>query len=474
MSRAVRLPLRATIACVLLLVLSGIAYADNRTENIDLFLVVDKSLSMAPRIGAVKAYIDKSIIQNMLIPGDWLCVIEFYGEAHVVLASTVGPDKQPLERAVDSIRANGHWTDIGNALDKLRAVIDSGDYPNHRKYFMLMTDGEQEAPPTSRYYSPTGSFNHAFLDNTKTIQEKGWKIEILGIGTHTAAEKLAKSLSGGFAQVSGSPTQAEIAQKAGELLGVIQGSDLEIAPVGSKGRSTLTLHLQSSGYTIAKQVSIDSISLSVPGKPPLTIAKGQTITVPAGSTADLSVPVKITGLPRGEHQARVTVTFSGTTTFSPAVYDTKLHIAGGPSLLELPVVRGLTGSISRHGLYWGGGVLLVVALVLLAVVLVRRSTRGSKVTFNLTIEGDLKQVTKFTLKTGAEVLIQDTPMGFRAVTKAITDPVARIVFRGEGLRFEILKPARLKVPTMPTSIMGERLLARTNSGKTIIFHFEPV
>ena len=466
MSKPVKLAKRTAIVWLLSLVLSGIAYADNRTENIDLFLVVDKSLSMESKIGAVKAYIDHSVIQNMLIPGDYVCVIDFYGQAHVLLSTVVGKDKAPVVDAVNAIRADGHWTDIGNALDKLREVIDSGKYPDHRKYFMLITDGIQEAPPTSKYYSPNGSFNHAFLENTKTIQEKGWKIEILGIGTNTAAKDLAKSVSGGFAEVSNNPTPQEIAQKAGELLGVVQASDVTIAPLGADGRTTLSFHLQSTGYTVPRNISIDTVSLSVAGNPPADIARNQTVTVPPDSGTDIKIPVTVRGLPAGSHQGTLSFTFVGNDTFSPAVFNT--------TITAVPAGFRVGPFVSRNIAYVGGGAVLVVLLVLLAIVLVRRSSRGSKVSFILTIEGDLKQSSRFTLKAGNDILIQDTPMGFRAIEKRIPDPVARIVYNAEGLRFEVLKAARLTVPTMPTNIMGERLLARTNSGKAIVFHIEPV
>jgi len=470
MSKPVKLAKRTAFACLLFLILSGMAYADNRTENIDLFLVIDKSLSMESKIGAVKAYVDQSVIQNMLIPGDYICVIDFYGQAHILLSSVIGKDKAPVIDAVNAIRADGHWTDIGNALDKLRQVIDSGTYPDHRKYFMLITDGVQEAPPTSKYYSSSGSFNHAFLENTKTIQEKGWKIEILGIGTNTAAEDLAKSVSGGFAQVSNNPTPQEIARKAGELLGVVQASGVKIATVGANGKSTLSFHLQSSGYTVSRSISIDTVSLSVQGKPAIDIARSQTFSVPPNAGTDFAIPVTIRGMSGGSRQGSLTFTFVGNDTFSPAVFNVSVTPSGTAGFFGLR----FGPFVSRNVAYLGGGAALVILLALLAIVLVRRSSQGSKISFNLTIEGDLKQSARFTLKAGSDILIQDTPMGFRAIERRIPDAVARVVYNAEGLRFEVLKAARLTVPTMPTNIMGERLLARTNAGKAIVFHFEPV
>lgn len=446
------------LLCIYLVLAAASASADNRTQNIDLFLVVDKSLSMSTKIDAVKQYINKSLVQGLLIPGDYLVVIDFWGSARVLLSTTVGANKAPIEKAIDSIQGNGYWTDIGNALDELQRVVKAGNYPDHRKYFMLMTDGMQEAPPTSKYYSPNGEFNHAFLANTKTIQEKGWKIEILGIGTETAAAQLAKSLSGGYVSVSKNPSPQELQQKLQGFLGVIDASKLTLSRIGGGGKGRLRLNLKSSGYTEAKKVDIANVRLEIPGTPAQTIASAASVTVAPNASKELSLPIEVAGMQPGSYQAKVIFTFTGNSSFSPAVFSTKVEV---------------NGFVRNNAPYLGGGALLLVLLILLAVLLIGRSAKSRRVSFLLTIEGDLKQSNKFVLKSGGHLLIEDTPMGFRAVTREIESPVAGVSFDGTGVRLEILNPSRLTGEGIPANVLGQRVHLKTNGLKDLFLQFDP-
>ncbi|HUX22508.1 MAG TPA: VWA domain-containing protein [Spirochaetia bacterium] len=446
------------LICIYLSLNAVSSFADTRTENIDMFLVVDKSLSMESKIDSVKQYIDKSIIENMLIPGDYLVVIDFWGGANVLLSTTVGSNKAPIEQEINSIQANGRWTDIGNALDELKRVLDAGKFPDHRKYFMLITDGIQEAPPTSKYYSKNGQFNHAFLDNTKTIQERGWKIEILGIGTETAAADLAKTLSGGFTSVSNNPTPAELQQKTKDFLGLVEASNLSLDPVKGGGKSTIHITLKSTGYTDAQAIDISSIQLEVAGGTALEISTGSKLTLEPNSAKDYSLPVVVSGLGPGDHTAKVSFTFNGNTTFSPAVFDTQVKV---------------NGFVQNNLFAVGGGGLLIVLLALLAVFLITRSAKSRKIGFILTIEGDLKQSNKFVLKAGSLIYVQDAMMGFKAIAKVIDNPVATVEFDGSGLRLVIVNTTRLVGTDIPANVLGERVHLKTNAQKDVFFQFDP-
>lgn len=446
------------LICTYLAVGAASLFADTRTENIDMFLVVDKSLSMASKIDAVKTYIDKSIVEGMLIPGDYLVVIDFWGRAKVLLSTAVGADKAPILKKINDIQANGRWTDIGNALDELKRVLDAGNYPNRRKYFMLITDGIQQAPPTSKYYSASGKFNHAFLDNTKTIQERGWKIEILGIGTQTAAADLAKSLSGGFSSVSNNPTPQELQQKTKDFLGLVEASKLGFDPIRSGGKSTLHFNLKSTGYADSKSIHISNIRLEVVGKAPEDISQATTVTIAPNDAKDFRVPVVVRGLSPGNHAAKVTFTFSGDSSFSPAVFDTKVSVNGFIENNLIPLI--------------GGGI-LVALLILLSIFLIGKSVKAGKINFVLTIEGDLKQSGKFVLKSGGRLYIQDTTTGFRAVAKETRNPVATVSFEGGGLRLEILNTARLTEINVPSNVLGERVHLKTNAQKDLFLKFDP-
>ncbi len=91
---------------------------------------------------------------------------------------------------------------------------------------LLITDGKQEAPPGTKYYSADGKFNHELLKHTKTIQKKGWKIEVLGIGKLNKAADIAEKLSGTYVEVE----KADASELAEKLQIFLQLSVLKLIP----------------------------------------------------------------------------------------------------------------------------------------------------------------------------------------------------------------------------------------------------
>jgi len=187
-------------------------FSDTRTENIDLFILLDKSLSMVEddKIKAVNEYVSNFIIDKTIIPGDTVYIINFYGKTEIFLNTTVRDQnhKEEIKQKIMGIKADGRFTDIGNALDTLASTAAQYEENGRIKYMLLMTDGRQEAPPDSIYQWELGKpFNHKFLENTRSIAKQGWKIHILGIGRHTDAQRLAEELIATFSEVDSKPRQ---------------------------------------------------------------------------------------------------------------------------------------------------------------------------------------------------------------------------------------------------------------------------
>lgn len=198
--------------CLLLsvLLLAAIAlpcFSDTRNEPVDLFLLVDKSLSMEEEIESVKSYVTNTLIQRFLIPGDRLILLGFYGKTELLTNRQLGSEaaKQELSGLVAGIRADGDFTDIGHALDTLKKTLDRERRSDRPVYLLLITDGIQEAPPSSPYFNPDGSFSHRFLENTKEIKREGWSIQILTIGhdpaASAAAQETARLLDADFKEI---------------------------------------------------------------------------------------------------------------------------------------------------------------------------------------------------------------------------------------------------------------------------------
>ena len=126
--------------------------ADEREEPVDVIIALDKSLSMVEEIDAVKEYVRTTIIDQLLIPGDFLTVVAFYGKTQIPISAFLKTNKEKdnLSAAISRIEADGRFTDIGNALDVLASELEKQSDPDRKKYLLLITDGKQEAPPESK------------------------------------------------------------------------------------------------------------------------------------------------------------------------------------------------------------------------------------------------------------------------------------------------------------------------------------
>jgi len=253
------------------LILPFSAAADEREEPIDVIIALDKSKSMAEndKIEAVKEYMNSYIIDELLIEGDFFLVVAFYGQTEIPISTTIqsDEDKERAKAIIAQMLGDGVYTDIGNALDVLGQQVEKYARPDRKKHLLLITDGIQEAPPDSKYYSPDGSFNHAFLENSKIIQKQGWKIHILGIGAGSAAKELAETLSGTYTEVEEEPSPEEIAEETRDILGTIVITAQPQAKAFSRGgKSSLELRLESSGYDESKTIRIRRLSIQLDGR----------------------------------------------------------------------------------------------------------------------------------------------------------------------------------------------------------------
>jgi Mg-chelatase subunit ChlD len=76
---------------ILLIFLSVFTFAEERTENLDHIIVVDKSLSMEDKMPFVIEYLIDTIGADELIPGDSVTLIQFYGQAELILQKPSQP-----------------------------------------------------------------------------------------------------------------------------------------------------------------------------------------------------------------------------------------------------------------------------------------------------------------------------------------------------------------------------------------------
>jgi Mg-chelatase subunit ChlD/uncharacterized protein YegP (UPF0339 family) len=425
-------PRNISLLLVIFLIIAGsLVYADEREEPVDVIIALDKSSSMVEEIDAVKEYVRTAIIDQLLIPGDFLTVVAFYGKTQIPISAYLktNEEKDNLSAAISRIDADGLYTDIGNALDVLGSELEKQSDSDRKKYLLLITDGKQEAPPESKYYSPDGSFNHEFLANTRIIQMKGWKIHVLGIGSEQAARELAQELSGKYSEVSSEPTSEELAAKTEDFLGRVDLVEPPlISRLSAQGKGRITLKLASQGY--AKQESVEMIIsrilLSISSKEEKNILAGEyNFELKAEDAKELKIPIQVPDPPgKGEYQGTLEFFFASEEGFLPAVIPVSFEVRAD----------------CRIWLILAGG-LILLALLTAAIIWAVVAGKKTKIRFRLEIEGEniIKKEEIYTAKEGKFLFIDQAEETITISAKRTTHSLAKLSVFKKLLRMSILK-----------------------------------
>ncbi len=317
--------LKKIILCLLVLVNSFFVFSDERKENIEIFILLDKSLSMENNIEEVKNYIESFIIDKIIIDGDRLLIINFYGETERFLDTVVANEnaRNDVKRRLETVSADGRFTDIGSALDRLNET--AGDETETLRYMLLITDGKQEAPPGTKYYSPDGSFNHELLKHTKTIQKKGWKIEVLGIGKLNKAADIAEKLSGTYVEVEKADA-LDLAEKTSDFLTVVSVKDKPvIGKLNSKNESSMTFTAVSSNTDENTEIVIESIKFSDSKTVYEMIEEPFEINIIPGTENEIKIPVKLSrDIDPGTANGSIEFFYSSENILTPSLFDMEL------------------------------------------------------------------------------------------------------------------------------------------------------
>lgn len=432
-------------------------HADEREEPVDVIIALDKSLSMVEEIDAVKEYVRTAIIDQLLIPGDFLTVVAFYGKTQIPISAFLktNEEKNNLATSISQIEADGRFTDIGNALDVLATELEKKSDPDRKKYLLLITDGKQEAPPESKYYSPDGSFNHEFLANTRIIQMKGWKIHVLGIGTEQAARELAEELSGKYSEVSSEPTSEELAAKTEDFLGRVDLTEpLLISRLSAQGKGKITLKLASQGYEKGEsiQLIIRSIKLSISVKDfDNILTKEYQFDLKPEEVKEIKIPIQVSDPPgKGEYQGILEFFFASKEGFLPAV---------------IPVSFEVRASF-RIWLILAGG-LILLALLAVAIIWAVRAGKKTKIRFRLEIEGQniIKKEEIYTAREGKFLFIDEAEDTIIISAKRTTHSLAKLSVFKKVLRMSILKRERFpRLRDVPTDVRGFTFQMRFEDG----------
>ena len=442
------------IAAALCAALAAPILADTRKSNIDVVIALDKSLSMESKIGAVESWVNTSIVDQLLIPGDYLIVVEFYGKADVIISQQItdDADKLALKKSIAGIRGNGAFTDIGNALDVVKAQVAARESDGREKYVLLLTDGIQEAPATSKYYSKNGQFNHEFLTNTKTIQEKGWKVMILGIGTDTAAKDLAKELQGSYNEIT---NVGAMDQQAGSLFATVEmKGPASVGPIMADGRSHVAFTLTSTGLKDDTKITVSAIEARLGTTPaPMVRNTPFTFTVKKTGPTAVSIPLAFPSVPQGNLSGTIFFTFGPGQSFSPA---------------EPSVTFTVAGWIQNNLIIAIGAVVLLLILIAAVIYLIWRLTAGKPVRFGVLIQDKPITGAPASLHGRSELFLTEARGAFALVPHRTGKSLARFSLKDGKILLGLLKKDRFpKITDVPPDARGKSFALRTEDGKTV-------
>lgn len=447
----------AALAALALAVCSPLA-ADTRTENIDVIVALDRSLSMEKKVDAVKNYATGYLVDQVLIPGDRFIVVAFYGKTEVLVSQTITGegDKAAIRTTLAKIRGNGRYTDIGNALDVLQQQVAPLEGNGRKKFILLLTDGIQEAPPSSKYWSKDGKFNHAFLANTKTIQQKGWKIQILGIGTETAARDLARELDGSYNEIGDTLSVDSLRAGTQGLFGTIRiDGPLVTSAVAADGSSSLAFTLVAEGYTGDPTVTIESVAARVGDSAELnSLAAPFSFTVRSAGPTRVSIPVRLPpGLPAGSLPASFTFAFAAGESFTPSEVSTTLRVKGW---------------IGNNVLLVALAALVLAALLVLLALLIARLARGKPLRFAVLVDGEPVSPGTMSLVPGRDLFLNESSGALSLVHKRNARSVAKFHALKRALRLDVLKTDRFpKLEETPPDARGKSFVLRRENGQKV-------
>ncbi len=256
---------------VLIFVLSLISLSvfsqDATSDAKTVVILLDKSTSMVEEIQPVKDYLFE-VIDGKINIGDNLVIIPFYGRNDMPISLTVKSvdDKNFVKNRLKRIFATGFYTDIGNALDILKAEVAKLASDTNKKSLVLITDGKHDPPPGTKYRTIEDYSSNEFLLKAKEeIIKEGWKVIYLDIGGNSDPE-VVNQLSTHYIQTDPNLSKQQLSKELQERMPDLEtrialNGDVKISPVNQKGESKLIIPIKVENLKNTEVMSIGKVEL---------------------------------------------------------------------------------------------------------------------------------------------------------------------------------------------------------------------
>jgi len=204
---------KIAIILISLFLFAGVSFA---SDPADFIVVLDQSGSIYHNLPVVKEYVKKSIVKTVAKEKDNIYIFSFDGLFHFHKTLKGKAADSEIDEVLNSINAVGMYTDLTNAVEKMREYIQNSTDPDRRKVVFFLTDGVNDPP----YFSPyKEGLNHRFFqDSKKTVMEGGWRVFVTGIGNKTDGAAVASFVGAEYIELSPKPELSEFDAKLTERL----------------------------------------------------------------------------------------------------------------------------------------------------------------------------------------------------------------------------------------------------------------
>ncbi len=143
--------------------------------QLDVVLLIDASGSMLKTDSQNLRYEGAKLLLSFLGEGDRLAVVQFAGSAKVVTAleSFTAPRGRDVASALQSIAAEGQFTDIAEGLKLSASLLEGAPRPGSQRIIVLLSDGKMEPDPkVAPAFARTLELVHDVLPELKAKETK--------------------------------------------------------------------------------------------------------------------------------------------------------------------------------------------------------------------------------------------------------------------------------------------------------------